>query len=107
MPFTKQIWGSPVKKQKRSQPKVTKRGNPGGVTWQTWEKCKVCEEPKRPPDVDLKHHGSRCHWCFTKIQFFARKFGKKKAMDSFTELQLGHIKAESLAARKAALETEL
>eukprot|EP00438_Fugacium_kawagutii_P031434 Skav201102 [mRNA] locus=scaffold497:44068:44977:- [translate_table: standard] len=123
-PFEYSIWGSPKKKSPvvvpGSSKKVKKSGNPDRLTYERADNCSVCKLVKIPegmPEpveqkcktgrkrvVKLLHHGSRCHFCQIKIQFFQRKYGvKSTSLAAFTEMQVGHIKAESMAYRAQVL----
>lgn len=123
-PFEYSIWGSPKSKKAKvvtgRAKKVQKPGNPKRLTYEKAETCSVCELVKipegmpEPTEQTLKdgrkrvlkmlHHGSRCHFCHIKIQFFQRKYGvRSTSQAAFTEMQLGHIKAESAAYRAQVL----
>ena len=128
--FEKQVWGrSPVKKRKINEVdsgKVSskpKPGNPLRLTHEKQDRCCLCDAEKIPKDmppprdrvlrngrtvkVRMSSHGARCHFCHVKLQYFARKYGvKSRSSTAYNELQLGHIKAESLAWRKEVLGHE-
>ena len=121
--FEYRIWGSPVKKLKVSEPgpkKVNKPGNPHRLSYEKAEKCSLCSLEKIPADmpapterilrngkkrkIAMLHHGSRCHFCHIKAQFFKRKYGiPSTSMAAFSEIQCGHIKSESMAFRMSVL----
>ena len=128
--FEKQVWGrSPVKRRKISDVDAEKLaikprpGNPFRLLHEKQDRCSMCDLETEPTDmppprekvcksgrkmkVTMSHHGARCHFCHTKLQFFARKYGvKSRSSTAYTELQLGHIKAESVAWRKEVLGHE-
>ena len=52
----------------------------------------------------MKHHGSLCHFCFRKIQFYSRKYELKSlSLSVFSDVQLGFVGSESKAAREEAV----
>ena len=83
-----------------SIPEVMKRGNPLGLRWQKHSNCKICAEEKCPAGLRQLHHGSSCHFCWNRLQFFCRKFGIKHiSVDALTDLQRGHVISESKSLR--------
>ena len=103
--FEHSIWGSPVKKQKGVEgDAVAVPGNPLRQTREKHEVCIVCGLDKRPAP-GVSSHGAKCHYCTVKLQFFCRKYGLKcKSHTKLSEMQLGHLKAESIALRKQKLQ---